>query len=193
MDPHRISIKFPVENPADVDLEAAIPAFHGWIQRQLTDVLLIDVADYKHVPDGPGVILVGHEGDFAIDMAPPGPGFMYTGKREWTGGFRDKIRDVLRHALIGCKQVEEEGKLGLTFRTDEVRLAILDRLEAPNAAESFEAARAEIEPVFREVYEGVDVKVDHADADPKKPLALRITAPNAPDAATLLDRLEVQV
>ena len=35
---------------------------------------LIDVADYSHVPDGPGVMLVAHEGFFSLDQENHQPG-----------------------------------------------------------------------------------------------------------------------
>ena len=45
-----------------------VDIFHQWVAGQLVPgVLLIDVAELLHVPNGPGVIAVGHEADFALD------------------------------------------------------------------------------------------------------------------------------
>ena len=52
---------------APVDLAAAIPVFHRWIQEGACEELLIDVADYRHVPAGPGVVLIGHEANYSLD------------------------------------------------------------------------------------------------------------------------------
>jgi hypothetical protein len=66
MDPHRIAIKFFVESDprAAVDLEPFIPMFHRFVQQGSVEGLLVDVADYAHVRDGPGVILIGHDVDY---------------------------------------------------------------------------------------------------------------------------------
>ena len=79
----RISVKFFVSEPDAVHLPAFIPVFHRWIQDHAVEGLLIDVADYKHVPEGPGILLIGHEGDYSIDMAKGRPGLLYSRKREW--------------------------------------------------------------------------------------------------------------
>ena len=50
------------ESQREADLEPLIPIFHGWIQDQVSEELLLDVADYRHVPAGPGVMLIGLEG-----------------------------------------------------------------------------------------------------------------------------------
>ncbi len=53
--PKRISIKLFARNPQVVKPEAFVPVFQRWIQQHAVEGLLIDVADYKHVPDGPGI------------------------------------------------------------------------------------------------------------------------------------------
>jgi hypothetical protein len=53
--------------PGSFDQGALIPIFHNWIrERRLGDVVLIDVADYRHVPEGPGVMLIADEAHWAI-------------------------------------------------------------------------------------------------------------------------------
>ena len=39
---------------AALDLTPAIDVFHRWIQNDYGDHLLLDVADHRHVPAGPG-------------------------------------------------------------------------------------------------------------------------------------------
>ena len=46
-----VNVKFP--SAGSIDLTQAIPVFHRWIQEQALPGLLIDVADYRHVPEGP--------------------------------------------------------------------------------------------------------------------------------------------
>ena len=42
--------------------------FHRWIQTRAVDGLLIDVADYTHLKDGPQVLLAGHEGNYSMPI-----------------------------------------------------------------------------------------------------------------------------
>ncbi|MBW1832016.1 MAG: hypothetical protein JRJ10_10020, partial [Deltaproteobacteria bacterium] len=54
----------------EIELGKLIPVFHEWIRaKKITDELLIDVADYAHVPQGPGVVLIGHQSDYYLDVA----------------------------------------------------------------------------------------------------------------------------
>ena len=58
MDTPKFDLKLFLHDASDLQLHTLIPVFHGWIQtRALADVL-IDVVDYRHVPDGPGVMLI---------------------------------------------------------------------------------------------------------------------------------------
>jgi hypothetical protein len=55
MDSSKLIIKlYADDRSADFNAKDAVPIFHSWIQsRAIADHLLIDVADYTHVPDGP--------------------------------------------------------------------------------------------------------------------------------------------
>src|SRR4029077_10076795 len=67
MELQHVNVKLIVRTPEEVDLEPLIPIFHGWIQGRVCDELLLDIADYRHVPAGPGVVLIGHEADYSVD------------------------------------------------------------------------------------------------------------------------------
>ena len=55
MDLHKFGIKLFAADAEPVDMLKLIPIYHRWIQQHaLADDLLIDVADYSHVPAGPG-------------------------------------------------------------------------------------------------------------------------------------------
>ena len=69
MIPKRISAKlFATDPSAEVDADAFISVFHEFIREKSVEGILIDVADYSHVPEGPGVVLIGHDVDYSIDM-----------------------------------------------------------------------------------------------------------------------------
>ncbi len=51
--------------PDPIRLDDFIPLFHRWIQEQAIDGhLLIDVHDYSHIQQGPGILLVGARRQF---------------------------------------------------------------------------------------------------------------------------------
>ena len=88
--PRRFSVKYFVSSPAHVELSKFVPIFQRWIQRQLVEGLLIDVAAYEHVYQGPGIVLIGDEGDYSLDIRDGRPGLMYTRKRQIDGQLRGK-------------------------------------------------------------------------------------------------------
>src|ERR1043165_8660714 len=60
------NIKFYLEDPEAVNLAEYAAVFNTWIQQQRLEELLIDVADYLHVHNGPGIMLIGHEADYSL-------------------------------------------------------------------------------------------------------------------------------
>src|SRR5919198_4013028 len=94
-----INVKLFVNDPEKVDVQAVVPLFHRWIQGQIFDELLLDVADYSHVPDGPGVVLIGHEADYALDNTEGRLGVRYNRKASLPGCNRDRLIQATRAAL----------------------------------------------------------------------------------------------
>ena len=73
-----------------------IPELHRWIQNDsILDHILIDVVDYSHIPDGPGIMLVAHEGHFSLDQENHKPGLLYMRKTSITGNFQDRFNTIL--------------------------------------------------------------------------------------------------
>ena len=175
-----------------IDPADAIPVFHRWIQNHTVEGLLIDVADYRHVPDGPGVILIGHEADYFLDRAEGPLGLLYSRKRMAEGSNNDRIRTGLRHALRACLALEREPEFadrGLEFAGDRLRFIVNDRLAGPNDDETLQLLRPVVEAVVREVYPGDPVRIERDDTDPRARFALHITASSSDDVATLVERL----
>lgn len=124
----------------EIDLEKLVPVFHEWIrEKKIPDELLIDVADYAHVPQGPGIVLIGHQSDYYLDVADDRPGLLYSRKRGFEGSFEAGIEDAFRRALQACKHLEDESSLGLRFATDEVLFRVQDRRSAPNEDATYQA------------------------------------------------------
>ena len=85
MDLYKFGIKFFAADADGFDLLRLIPVYDRWIQQNALENLLIDVADYSHVPAGPGVMLIAHEGNYALDETGHERGVVYYSKRRPTG------------------------------------------------------------------------------------------------------------
>lgn len=192
MRPQRLSCKFDVapDPKAAIDLHPFIALFHRFIQQHTLEGLLIDVADYAHVPEGPGVMLIGHEADYALDLMDGGAGLLVMRKRPEEGeDLPALLRDTLRRGLLAADAIERDGATGLRFAPGSFTIQLVDRLVAPNDAETYEAVAAAVAPVLAEAYgEKVEVERAHAD-DPRRLLALRVTSRDAAPAAELASRL----
>src|SRR5215471_3168490 len=137
MNAHRLGAKFFIADPASIRLDKIIPVFHGWIQKQnLTGHLLIDVHDYSHMHEGPGILLVAHEGNISIDMADGRPGLLYYRKTPTALAPSEHVAAILRSATQACRLFEKDVP-GARFRFDEFLIIANDRLNAPNTDETF--------------------------------------------------------
>ena len=194
MNLQRIQVKYFVKNPDVVDLPAIVPVFHKWIQKASLEGLLIDVADYKHVHEGPGIVLIGHEGDYAMDMGSGRPGLLYVAKRKekTNGDLREQLRSSIRLALIACQTLEAESGLKdqITFDTTEAEITFSDQLHTPNRPEILASLDEDIRVVVGQVYEDIDVDVQLVNDNPREPIVVRVSAPGAADLATLIGRVK---
>ena len=144
MNAQKLCVKLFLQDPAQLHGHKLVPIFQSWIQlHAIENHLAIDVADYEHVPDGPGTVLVTHESNFSLDSAAGRAGLLYQRKQPLAGGFEERLASVFRYALQGAARLEEHP--GLKFRTDEILFRIADRLLAPNSAETFEAVKGALE------------------------------------------------
>lgn len=173
MQSNRLSVKIYAETSAPFD--HFIPVFHRWIREKALDELVIDVADYGHVSDGPGVLLVGHESDYFWDLSEGRAGVIYTRKRDAPAP-EVRLADAVRRAVNAARLLEREPSLhGLRFKTDELLVRALDRLHAPADAAGFAELKAELEPLAARLYPGARISVER-DGEPRDPLSARIRA-----------------
>jgi hypothetical protein len=140
---------FVADGPA-FELADAVPVFHQWIKDSVCPEMLIDVADYRHVPAGPGVMLIGHEANYSLDNREKRLGLLYNRKAALDGTFQSRLEQAQRAALDACDRLEQEtpfrGKL--KFDRSSLEVSINDRLLAPNNEKTLQALRPEIEKSF---------------------------------------------
>ena len=151
MNAQKLCVKLYLQDPGQLHGLKMVPIFQSWIQMHaVEDHLAIDVADYEHVPDGPGTVLITHEANFSMDAAGGRPGLLYQRKQPLAGGLEERIGNVFKYALEAAARLEE-GQ-GLRFRTDEILFRIADRLNAPNEVETFEAIKPALEGVLGKLF-----------------------------------------
>src|SRR5215471_3207936 len=103
-----INVKLLLGHPEGLDLDAVVNVFHSWIQDQVCDELLLDVADYRHVHHGPGVVLIGHEADYSIDNTHGRLGIRYKQKAPVDGSNWNRLRQATRSALTAASRLQHD-------------------------------------------------------------------------------------
>jgi len=139
---------------AQIDLSDAIPVFHRWIQERARPEMLVDVADYRHVPDGPGVLLIAHEANYSLDQAEGRLGLLYNRKAVLGGETDSKLAQAVRAALEAGQMLEAEAPFAgkLRFDAGDLEVIVNDRLIAPNTPETWDSLRPELERFFAALF-----------------------------------------
>jgi len=136
----RYSAKLFIDPPEPApDVAQLIPVFHRAIRERALPGLLIDVADYKHVQGGPGVMLIAHEANYALDLASPGPGIQVALKRDLPDDPEARFRWLLGAVEAAARLLEADDGLDLRFDRSKLLFRIQDRLVAPAVPATFEA------------------------------------------------------
>lgn len=191
MESHKLVIKLFTEGGADVPANAVVPVFHSWIRDQsITDHMLIDVADYAHVPNGPGTVLIAHEANIHFDREAGQPGVQYVRKQAIAGTstFRERLSAVVRYALEGAAKIESEPTLGVRINANDLIFRINDRLLGPNVQATYDAIKGDLQNVFGSILQG-DLTLEHK-ADAEHRFEVRIKSAKRASINDLLSRLE---
>jgi len=191
LDSPEVSVKLFVTDPSGVRLKELIPVFHRWIKENLLeDELQIDVANYEHVPKGPGIVLICDKAHYYFDVRVGRAGLRYRGRRESRARGTDAITRAFRSALHAARLLETDPALEGRYRfgTDEVEFGIYDRLLAPSEESTLSAIRPELEQVVRELY-AVDRPALELSSGPREPFMVTVKAGASPSVEDLLGRL----
>jgi hypothetical protein len=190
VDLHKIGIKFFAVDAKRFDILKLIPMYHRWIQHKALQDLLIDVADYSHVPAGPGVMLIAHEGNYALDETGHERGVVYYSKHTLAGELPERFAQVARKTLQAAQLMTGDAELdgALKVPGNDLQFFANDRLVAPNT----DAAYAELEPALKRflerLYAGESYTLER-ERDPKERLSVRVRTAASVDLETLLARL----
>ena len=185
--PKRLQIKV-FSHQSTVEKDEAINVFHSWIQKDLLNDLMIDVVDYSHVPSGPGIMLIGHESDYAYDEL-IAPGLRYTWKKNTSESFTNVFLQAMEHVVSACSLFESAefgSKKGVRFNTSYIEVKILDRRLYPHTNATIENVQEVLLTTLQEVYGTEDIQVEYAAIDTRYPLSLRFVIPLQLSIETLL-------
>ena len=190
MEFQHVNVKLFVKNAEQVDLEALVPAFHGWIQNQGSGELLLDVADYRHVPSGPGVVLIGHQGNYSLDNAGGRLGVRYNRKAPVEGTNHDRLAQATQAALAAFRRLETEPSLAgsVQFNGREIEVFVNDRLLAPNTPETRAALDSKFRTFFSTLFGEVEYTVSYPQ-DSRRLFSVTVRPSQAFDTTELLDNL----
>ena len=176
MNLQHVNVKLFVEG-SEAALEPLVPVFHQWIQQKALEELLLDVADYRHVPAGPGVMLIGHEANYSLDNTGNRLGVLYNRKAALDGTNQDRLKQAAHAALTACKKIEADPRMNgkIRFGGNEIEVIFNDRLLAPNEP----ATRAAFEPELKEfcgkLFGGKPYSASYEE-DPRKRFAVSLKA-----------------
>lgn len=189
MDFEHVNVKLYVDGDESV-LEPLVPVFHRWIVEKPFEELLLDVADYRHVYAGPGVVLIGHQANYSVDNTSNELGVLYNRKTTFGGSNQDRLRQATRAALTACQRLEAEPNLAGKIRFGQNRLEIVvnDRLLAPNVPETKAAFEPELKTFCAVLFGGEKYSASYEE-DPGKRFGVTLRTAQPIPADRLLSNL----
>ena len=183
-----VNVKFPAAG--SINLTQAIPVFHRWIQEQALPGLLIDVADYRHVTEGPGVVLVAHEAIYGLDEGGGWLGLLYNRRTEHDAEPEEAAADAFRAALIACRKLEQEPAFSdtLQFDASACEVVVNDRALAPNDSATRARLLAVLEPLLDRLWGNASYNtMPVGEARDRLGISARCAEPHS--VSSVLDRL----
>ena len=122
----------------NTDIESFVPLFHNWIQEdKIPNHTMVDVANYKHIPDGPGIMLIAHEGHFSLDFEDDELGLLYVRKIPLGKNISETLSGLQQILDFAVELIQIDSEMGEKIEfSDEYQLLSNDRFELPNDAES---------------------------------------------------------
>lgn len=185
MNLQHVNVKIFVEGELSIELDRFIEVFHRWVAEQSMDEMLIDVADYAHVPAGPGIVLVGQKEDYAIDNRDNQFGLLYNRKGELDGSNEDRIRSAFGRAANACLRLESEFD-GLKFSRRQFELFINDRALAPTNDATRESCEPILAACLRELFGDNEFTLDF-NGDPRSRFGAAVSLSEPVDLAGLAE------
>jgi hypothetical protein len=189
---HRVGVKWYARESSPLDMLNLIPVFHRWISERVLPDLMIDVAEYTHVQNGPGVLIVATEGNYGYDETGGARGMVYYSKEQLPeGDLASRLASVARKGLQACVLFQREPGIGdkAGFPGDRVEVFSNDRLLGPNTDAGWGQFEPAVKALAERLFGAGNYRVERSSPDPRERLTGIIHAPQPATAETLLARL----
>ncbi len=130
----RIDVKLLLDCPPDPDLDQFLVIFDRWRKADDHPADWVDLADYAHMPGGPGILIAGKRDTFSVNLNPPGPGLLTSVRSGLEGSLEDRFREALRRAreFNAGVMAEPEFPAEFSVREGAWEIYVNDRLGFPN-------------------------------------------------------------
>ena len=134
---HKFGLKRKIKS-LQTDVESFVHLFHNWIQEdKIPNHIMVDVVDYKHLPDGPGIMLIAHEGYFSLDFEDNELGLLYMRKTQLGDNVTETLSAIQQILDFAAELIRIDSAIGEKIEfLDEYQLISNDRYEFPNNLES---------------------------------------------------------
>jgi hypothetical protein len=186
----RIQVKVFGDAPKSLNLDPFIEIFGRWRGEREHPAQWVDLADYAHVPAGPGIVLVGLRANFSFDMADPAPGVLYAARKGLQGSAAERVVSALRSCLELTSRLLAEPQFPkeVALRSNSLQVRFYDRLVTPNT----ESVRQELQPAMRQSLDllfGANAYEARPAQDPKELCSFSVLAHKTEPLNVLLERL----
>lgn len=178
MNLERFCLKFFTRPGASVDDAVFIDIFHEWIRLKKLGGILLDVADYRHVPDGPGVMLITHDINFGLDYSGGGFGLLAQRKRGSGRSHQESLLELAQATITFGVLLEADPRLAGQLRLEGGAFHYIsnDRLLAPNTEAAFAALQPDLAAAAALIYPGQQVSITPLPNDPRERLTVVVEA-----------------
>lgn len=176
-DLQRINAKLMADAGTNLNIDSILAIFGRWRQDKDHPSDWVDLADYAHMAKGQGILLVGKQGNFSVDLTEPGPGILYVGKKDFQGPVTERILEAIRRclALTVPFVAEPEYPADLRPQPGSWELTVNDRLDFPNTDETDQQLGASIKSALDTVF-GSGSYTAEREPDPERRYAYAVRA-----------------
>jgi len=175
-DLQHVDIKVYADQCDGVAATEFVAVLQRWIQEDTIAGVLIDVADYSHIQDGAGIILVGHQFNVSIDYVDGRMGLLVHYKFTPGDTLEARIGAAAQLAFEAAAILQDEPEFQgrLSFARDGFRFMASDRLRAPNDDVSYDAVAQAVEAAAKSL-SGGDATLTRVNDDARDRLTVDVT------------------
>ena len=184
----QMDIKVFVKKGEDIPPYDFMRVLQRWIQQHTIPGALIDVADYSHIRNGPGIILVAHEHNVSIDYNDGRMGLLFHQKQPLDGSLQERMKLCLKYAFTACVELQEEPEFEGRLEFDPANFLFIanDRLHAPNEDEAYEQVHKQLLEAAGRVYDG-ELDLHRWAGDDRSRIAIEATAQQPQEFLALIE------